>query len=305
MRRNQRLWKMLFNARALVIMAILLGALIGLGSFLATRSGAGNQPKSKDPGSHPNGLGGIASPRDPTAGMHLSFDATFPGSTLDTNVWSTCYFYVSSGSGCGHTSAYTENQWYLPSQDQVSGGVLHLTTSPTPASGAVAAQVPSNYPCVSGMITTDPSFSFTYGYAQFVARMPQGTNTWPALWMLPKDNSVYLPEIDLVEIIGSVTDQPAVAYHPSVGDQTRRVVQTSDLASGWHTFGLLWKPSSLIWYIDGRAVFTVTHNVPHQPMYLLANLAITDAFHPLQLPASCSSSLSLRSVQVWQSTQTS
>jgi hypothetical protein len=40
-------------------------------------------------------------------------------------------------------------------------------------------------------------------------------------------------------------------------------------------------------------------------MYLLANLAITDAFHPLQLPASCSSSLSLRSVQVWQSTQTS
>ena len=50
---------------------------------------------------------------------------------------------------------------------------------------------------------------------------------------------------------------------------------SADLTAGYHTYGLLWKPNSLTWYLDGKVVdrYTGSH-VPDQPMYLLANLAI-------------------------------
>jgi beta-glucanase (GH16 family) len=146
----------------------------------------------------------------------------------------------------------------------------------------------------------DPRFSFTYGYVQVVAHMPKGPNTWPALWLLPANHSTDLPEIDMVEIVGAQTNRPLVAFHPAVGPQQLLTAKTAYLSSGWHTFGLDWEPGSITWYIDKTAVFTTTVNVPSQPMYLLANLAITNAFRPLQLPISCTSSLSIRSVKVWQ-----
>jgi beta-glucanase (GH16 family) len=85
---------------------------------------------------------------------------------------------------------------------------------------------------------------------------------WPALWMLPANNAQVLPEIDLMEIIGTGTTQPLVSFHPATGPVENLGVKTSDLSSGWHTFGLDWEPGSLTWYIDGSAVFAVTAGVP-------------------------------------------
>jgi beta-glucanase (GH16 family) len=150
------------------------------------------------------------------------------------------------------------------------------------------------------MLTTDQSFHFTYGYIQVVAQLPKTKNTWPALWMLPANNAQVLPEIDLLELVGSQTNHALVTFHPTVGAQQNLQVGTADLSSGWHTYGLNWEPGSLTWYIDGKPVFVVTSNIPTQPMYFLANLAITDEFNPLVLPSSCTGSLSIRSVQVWQ-----
>jgi beta-glucanase (GH16 family) len=234
--------------------------------------------------------------------MHLAFDATFTGSSLDTQVWNTCYWYATNGSGCGHLGVYPESEWYLPSQAQVSDGALNLVASPVPTAGSNAQGNPVVFPCRSGMVTTDPSFDFTYGYTQVVARIPNGRNTWPALWMLPANHALVLPEIDILEVIGAQTNRPAMAFHPKIGPQQRLVAKTAKLSSGWHTFGLSWEPGSITWYIDGKADFTVTNDVPNQPMYLLANLAITNAFLPLKLPDSCSATMSIRSVKVWQRT---
>jgi beta-glucanase (GH16 family) len=232
----------------------------------------------------------------------VSFDATFTGSSLNTQVWNTCYWYAVGGVGCGHAGVYNEVQWYLPTQDQVSHGVLNLVASPTSTTGTNAQGDVQIYPCRSGMVTTDPNFDFTYGYLQVVARIPKGRNTWPALWMLPADHTTDLPEVDIMEIIGNTTSQPAMAFHPVVGPQRTIVAKTANLSSGWHTFGLNWEPGSLTWYVDGKAVFVVTTEVPNQPMYFLASLAVTNGILPLNLPASCSSTLSIRSVEVWQKT---
>jgi hypothetical protein len=180
---------------------------------------------------------------------------------------------------------YPEQQWYLPSQDQVFGGALHLAASPIPTAGTNAQGQPETYQCRSGIVTTGPSFNFTYGYVEIVARLPKDPNAWPALWMLPSNLATDLPEIDMMEMLGKQTDRPLVTFHPSSGPQQQLAAKTVDLSSGWHTFELDWEPGSLTWYIDGNAVFGVTSKVPDEPMYILANLAITDVVHLCGSPA--------------------
>jgi beta-glucanase (GH16 family) len=38
--------------------------------------------------------------------------------------------------------------------------------------------------------------------------------------------------------------------------------------------GTLWEPDRITWYLDGQAVYTVTGDIPDQPFFLQANLAI-------------------------------
>jgi beta-glucanase (GH16 family) len=289
---------------AFAIVALGIGALVGLGGYFGTRSGSGphaNQPKVATVTATTAGGRVTNSPTLPPPGSHLAFNATFTGTGLDARSWTPCFWYALPGAGCTHLGAYPEQEWYLASQDQVYDGALHLVASPVSTTGTNAQGQPQIYPCRSGMVTTDSSFDFTYGYVQVVAQLPKGTNMWPALWMLPANNAEVLPEIDLMEIIGTGTTQPLVSFHPATGPVENLGVKTADLSSGWHTFGLDWEPGSLTWYIDGSAVFAVTAGVPTQPMYFLANLAVTNAYQPLRLPSSCTGALAIRSVQVWQS----
>jgi beta-glucanase (GH16 family) len=281
------------------ILALGIGALIGLGSFIATRhAGSGNNGAANS-GLSVGGSSDNSSPNIP-ADSHLIFDATFTGSALNTSVWATCFWYAQNGTGCSHSGVFPEQEWYLPSQDQVSGGALHLVASATRTPGTNAQGQPEIYPCRSGIVTTYPSFHFTYGYVQVVAQLPKNANAWPALWMLPSNSATVLPEIDIMEMFGVRTDRPFLTLHPATGPQDSITVKTADLSSGWHTFGLNWERDSLTWYIDGKAEFTIINDVPSQSMYLLANLAISNAFTPLTLPNSCTATMSIQSVKVWQ-----
>lgn len=230
------------------------------------------------------------------SGMRLIFSATFSGTQLDTNVWSTCYWWATPGSGCTNFGNPQEQEWYEPTQDDVSDGVLHLVATKTPTVGTDKGGASKIYPYTSGIVTTDPSFSFTYGYVQFVAQIPGGTGTWPALWMMSASQT-WPPEIDIMENWGSPNTE-LTTFHWGIWQDPQQkstlVTSPSDLTAGWHTYGLAWAPGSLTWYLDGKVVDTYTGtNVPDQPMYLLANLAIDGA-------AASGARLNIRSVQVWQ-----
>jgi glycosyl hydrolase family 16/phage terminase large subunit GpA len=52
----------------------------------------------------------------------------------------------------------------------------------------------------------------------------------------------------------------------------------NDLSEGFHTFGVNWQQDIIQWYIDGAEVAEApTPADMHQPMYLLANLAVGGA----------------------------
>jgi len=247
---------------------------------------------------HASAAGAVPDGDGPASSMQLVFADSFEGSSLDASVWATCYpWFHDPAAGCTNFGNADEKEWYLPSGDQVSGGILHLVADEQPTEGTTRSGAPRSYPYSSGMLTTYRSFSFTYGYVDVVARLPGGAGTWPALWLLPT-SWAWPPEIDIMENWGPHhAIRTTFHWRSAAGPECagRWVSSAADLASGWHSYGLLWRPGSLVWYLDGRVVDAyVGPNVPSVPMYFLADLAISGAAAP-------HSSFDLRSVRIYQS----
>lgn len=124
----------------------------------------------------------------------------------------------------------------------------------------------------SGMISSHSSFWQTYGYFEIAAELPEGAGAWPAFWLLPVDNG-WPPEIDILEAFG---DQPNQVHSAVIGSSgTAEAWSQVDTSQGTHTYGVLWTPYEITFYIDGvETMSTPTTSELHDPMYMLANLAI-------------------------------
>lgn len=234
------------------------------------------------------------------------WSATFTGTSLDTKVWSTCYPQYQQ-TGCQNFSnSKIEGQWYLPSQDQVYGGVLHLVAQREPTLGTTQAGAPKTYSCRSGMVTSYPGFSFEYGYIQVTASIPTGEGLWPALW-LAATNLQWPPEMDIVEAWGANYHYPSffasTYFHfsgPSGLASVHQAIKPAATVMGWHTFGLSWTKTQMTWLVDGKAIMTTHQGIPHQKMYFIADLADSvSATNPVVAPGECDGSLLIRSVKVW------
>jgi beta-glucanase (GH16 family) len=256
----------------------------------SSSSAAASSSKSPSP-SHTPASSGLP-PALTGTGWHLAFNAGFTGSSLDTSQWDTCYPFDDSDGGCTNFGN-KEYQWYLPSQVGVSDGNLNLVATREPTEGADSSGNPEQYSCRSGMVDTASSLNFEYGYVQIQARIAMGTGLWPALW-LAASNLQWPPEVDIMEHWNSESTY-GVYLHTSAPTISTRV-SVPDL-DAWHTFALSWEPNKLTWYLDNRAVFSTTQDVPQQAMYFIANVAETT---PTTASAGCDGSMQVSSVKIWQ-----
>ncbi|KAF8521629.1 glycoside hydrolase family 16 protein [Hysterangium stoloniferum] len=126
-------------------------------------------------------------------------------------------------------------------------------------------------PIMSARITTQKSYSISYGKVEIVAKMPTGDWLWPAIWMLPVNNT-YGPwplsgEIDIVNSRGNAPTYPDqgrnyirsfLNWGPTVS--LTRAFKTSgywfdrrgSFANGFHTYTLEWTSDFLRVYVDSR-----------------------------------------------------
>lgn len=233
------------------------------------------------------------------ASARLVFSDRFDGTDLSARRWGTCHWWAPDGCTI---ETNDELEGYVASQVAVRDGALALTAVEDPVvvqdlrlpyrSGMVSTGRPGDEP------TDEPRFAFTYGRVEVRFRIPRATGSWPAIWMLPASNEA-LPEIDLLEVHGQTPDRPAVTLHTTDGGRERRDVRTADLSTGWHTVRLDWGPGRLVWSIDGVEALRVTgDDVPSEPMYLVANLAVgADAGEPD--PATFPATFLIDHVRVW------
>lgn len=159
--------------------------------------------------------------------------------------------------------------WSADLRDPFAAAQGALKVSAVPATTECGTN-PADYPYLSGLISTQPSFSQTYGYFEMRCLLPQGKGLWPAFWLLPQDGS-WPPEVDVVESIGDPS-RVYMTLHSSVAKTVGIEARiTPDTA---HDFAVSWDPADLIWYIDGAEVGRVpTPDDMHKPMFMLANLA--------------------------------
>jgi len=226
-------------------------------------------------------------------GWRLAFISDFSGSKINTKVWGECYPWANAFQGCTNFgNVHVEKEWYKESQIHVKNGVLDLVASPKPTAGYNEWGQPKVYDCTSGMVTTFPSFDFTYGFVRITARIPFGKDLWPAFWLVPQ-NWQWPPEIDILEHWGTSSTARAT-LHPTRGPQQYAVAPTPAINNGWHTFTLSWTKTRLTWWYDGKQVLTTTTGVPQQPMYLILNLAVDNAS-----PGGCNGTLKVKSVNIW------
>ena len=189
----------------------------------------------------------------------------------------------------------------MPSQVQVSGGLLQLVADETPTPGTTTGGAAKVYPWTSGMVTTYGKFDFTYGYVQVVAKLPSGDGFWPALWLLPQSET-WPPEIDIMENWGTYPNSLWFTNHLTPSEySTYNYASGSGYSQTFHTYAVDWEPGSITWYLDGQQVFQVTTGVPDQPMYFIANLAV-DGASGLAPDGSTppSASFEIKSVSIWQ-----
>jgi beta-glucanase (GH16 family) len=186
-----------------------------------------------------NSTGAPAQP-DPTVWTYDTGNSGFGNGELENYcAWG------SSASPCSTTN---------PSEFVGTDGYLHIE-----------AQSPSSGVYTSARLKTQGLFSFQYGRLEVRAQVPEAQGFWPAAWLLGNNiNTVNWPacgEQDVLERVnapGTPLDWNAGSIHGTgftggTGLGTNYYFPSGQNAGGWHTYGMIWSPGTVAYYIDNPA----------------------------------------------------
>ncbi len=134
--------------------------------------------------------------------------------------------------------------------------------------------------------------SFQYGRIEFRAKLPAGSGTWPALWMLGDNfTQVSWPacgEIDVMEHVGKDPGKIHGSLHsPSSFGNTQNTGTTtvSDFDTEFHLYSAEWTPESITFKVDGNAYYVYAPNFKNddnwpfdQPFFIIMNIAMGGNF---------------------------
>jgi beta-glucanase (GH16 family) len=145
----------------------------------------------------------------------------------------------------------------------------------------------------SARIRTKNKGDWKYGRFEIRAKLPGGKGLWPAIWMLPTDNTygtwAASGEIDIMEFIGHQENIVHGTLHyggewPENKHSGKAYqLQNGSFTEDFHVFCLEWVRGEIKWYIDGNLYQTqtkwYTKNAPFpapfdQRFHMILNLAV-------------------------------
>jgi len=216
-------------------------------------------------------------------GYNLLWSDEFDGDVMDETKWN----YEP------HEPGWTNNelQEYTTSTDNVfvRDGNLVLKALKTTKDG-------QDY-YTSGKVTGQNKTDFMYGKVVVSAKVPEGQGLWPAIWMMPQDESYYgqwpkCGEIDIMESLGNDTtiSYSTIHYGEPHAEQQGTITKEGDesFSAQFHEYSVEWEPGEMRFYTDGELVLTCNdwftaeegmddkpYPAPfNQPFYIQMNLAV-------------------------------
>jgi beta-glucanase (GH16 family) len=235
----------------------------------------------------------------------LTFADEFDGRPLSfynpktgKGVWKTNFFYGDQAGASSRTTqgasvfvdkAYAGIDPFGLRDDQVHLTLQRVSRTNDPKFGG------AKY--TAGMLSTERSFSQTYGYWEAKIVMPDVPGTWPAFWLWSEPVKDLTgkqwggewpggldDEIDIVEGQGV---RPGKTLHtalkrynwkgPVGGERVEFKKVESRLATisttnSARAYGLLWTAEELIWFVDDAEVFRCKNIGWHSPMYVILSM---------------------------------
>lgn len=219
-------------------------------------------------------------PLEPPAGTQLVWSDEFDGDEIDPTNWT--YDVGGWGWGNGEAQYYTDR----PENARVENGLLVIELR--------RERFEDSY-YTSARLKTQGLREFQYGRIEARVKVPRGTGTWPAFWMLgarfdPNSNepSTQWPnvgEIDIMEHVGREPDLvigtvhgPGYAGSAGISQWNR---QEFEIADDFHTVAIDWDVDGIRWFFDGEMYFDVPRErvgrrewVFDQPFFMILNLAL-------------------------------
>ncbi|MCF8308153.1 MAG: family 16 glycosylhydrolase [Bacteroidales bacterium] len=141
----------------------------------------------------------------------------------------------------------------------------------------------------STRLITKNKGDWKYGRFEIKAKVPAGTGTWPAIWMLPTDWEYggwpSSGEIDIMEYVGyepNVIHQTVhtQAYNHLNGTEQSNASNVETAEEEFHLYAIEWTPDKIDFFVDGRLRFTFENEGTWQKwpfdkrFHLLLNVAI-------------------------------
>jgi beta-glucanase (GH16 family) len=138
----------------------------------------------------------------------------------------------------------------------------------------IVARNPARGVYTSARLKSEGLRSFQYGRIEARIKMPEGQGFWPAFWMLGADvDTVQWPACGEMDIMESIGKKPSTNYGSIHGTGfTGKAIGTAyNLADGakfgdaFHTFGILWSPKLIKYYVDSPTSVYATYTPSNLP----------------------------------------
>lgn len=152
----------------------------------------------------------------------------------------------------------TWNRWLSDSKEVIyqQGGDLVARAIPNPDRST------DDVPMITGGIKSHRLFGFTYGYIEARIFSNPWTGNFPAFWMMPENQSAGWPDCGEIDIWETIDAQNR-SWHTVHSNWTYDLGQKNNPKSSYdvavdlscyHTYGLEWDETSLVWFVDGKEV---------------------------------------------------
>lgn len=205
----------------------------------------------------------------------LVWSDEFKGSGINSSNWR--YDIGGWGWGNGEAQYYTSR----PENARVEDGALIIEALREDYQGSAYT---------SARLLSQNLREFQYGRIEARVKVPSGSGTWPAFWMLgtglgqPGRTWPNVGEIDILEYVGREPNTVIGALHGPGYSGGNAIDQwsyrASPIADDWHVVAVEWNYEGIKWFLDGSQFHSVLRTeVPgewvfDQPFFIILNLAI-------------------------------
>lgn len=175
----------------------------------------------------------------------------------------------------------------------------------------------NNFNYTSTRIVSRKKVDIKYGRVEFLAKLPKGGGTWPALWMMPTDSRYGTwpasGEIDVMEHVGNNQDAILGTCHSSAyngGEGRGTTIKANAVSDTFNLYGLEWTPDGISFLLNDKVYYTYknpkysNNNYKYYPydqeFFIIMNIAMGGMLGGNIDPNFTSSSMEVEYVRVYQ-----